>query len=306
MRLSKTMIQVFHAVVHNKNTLEKIALHINKSLKQSSAVVNDLEKEGFLVKKKNYTIRGGRILIEIAPTSHATKLKELIFEYQYLKFEDILADSKLLFLAALSEDWMTLKAAAKLSKISKYTIDRYKRSLQNRGIIIRKKTLYIINRRMWPLLREFLLEYKNYSSIKGNVKWKYQDEILFEVDSEELIQGSLTGLARYKDYGVFVRIISALCKLLASKISKEEIFVHSLFEVDDPRTLHLALTFYLKNKLKYEKILPIAMKYGKYTMLENFVKLLKTKDDKVKLETLPTFDRKDFKRIAHMYGVKNV
>ncbi len=306
MRLSKTMIQAFHAVVHGKNTLEKIAFHINKSLKQSSVVVNDLEREGFIRKQRDYKIKGSRILIDIAPTSHATKLKVLIFEYQYLKFEDILSDSKLLFLAALSEDWMTLKEASKLSKISKYMIDKYKKSLQNRGIIIRKKTFYTINKKMWPSLHEFLLEYKNYSTIKGNVKWKYQDEVLFEVDSKELIQGLLTGFAKYKDYGVLVRIISALCKLPASKISKEEIFVHSLFEVDDPRTLHLALTFYLKNKLKYGRVLPIAMRYGKYTMFENFVKLLKTKEDKVKLEVLPIFDRKDFIRIAHMYGVKDV
>jgi len=41
-------------------------------------------------------------------------------------------------------------------------------------------------------------------------------------------------------------------------------------------------------------------------MFENFVKILKTKEEKVKLEGFPTFDRKDFIRIANMYGVENV
>ena len=48
------------------------------------------------------------------------------------------------------------------------------------------------------------------------------------------------------------------------------------------------------------------MKYGKYTMFDNFAKLVNTKEEKVKLEGLPVFDRKDFIRIANMYGVENV
>ena len=68
-----------------------------------------------------------------------------------------------------------------------------------------------------------------------------------------------------------------------------------------------ALSFsILKNKLNYDKILPIAMKYSKYTMFENFVRLLDTKEDILNLDTLPTFDHKDFIRIADMYGVKHV
>ena len=48
------------------------------------------------------------------------------------------------------------------------------------------------------------------------------------------------------------------------------------------------------------------MRYGKYTMFENLIKLLNLKEDRVKLEGLPDFDRKDFIRIANMYGVRNV
>ena len=300
------MIKVFTHVVHGKNTRESLAEALHKSLNWITEIIQDLEKEGFIRKKQNFQIKGSRLLIEVANTYHALKLKELLFQYLRMPFEDLLADSKLLFLAAISEDWTNTKVATQLSGISKYIVDKYRPQFKNRGVIMQKGNLYKINERAWPLLKEFIIAYKNYATIKGNIKWKYQDEILFEVDNEELIQGSLTGFAKYKNYGVLVRVISALCKLPASKISKEEIFIHSLFEIDDPRTLHLALTFYLKNKLKYKKILPLVMKYGKYTMFENFIKLLKTKEDKVRLESLPTFDRRDFKRIAHMYGVKNV
>ena len=306
MRLSKPMTQIFTEIIHGKNTLQELVASLDRSVSWISEVIKDLETEGFITKNKNYTLKGSRVVIEIGNTSYATKLKELIFGFPTIKYEEILSDSKLLFLAALSEDWITIEEASKLSKVSKPMIKKYKLKLQNRGIIIKRGNLYKINDRMWRLLREFLLTYKNYAIIKGSVKWRYQNEILFEVDTPLLIRGSITGLAKYKSYGIIIGTISALCYLPEKKLSQEEIFVHSLFEVDDPRTLHLALIFYLKNKLKYKKILPISMKYGKYTMFENFVKLLKAKEDKLKLESLPTFDKKDFRRIAHMYGVKNV
>lgn len=307
MKLTKPMIRAFTYIIKGENTLTKLAKALNKSIYWTDIIISSLEKEGIIRKKQNFQIKGSRFVIEVANTYHSLKFKELLFEYSGISFENLLSDGRLLFLAAISEDWTSTKMATQVSGISKYIVDKYRPELKNRGVIIRKGCLYTINVKAWPLLKEFVVAYKNYSTVEGNVKWKYQNEILFEVNDEQLIKGSITGLAAYKHYGVFVRIISALCFLPKKKFSKEEIFVHSLFEVDDPRTLHLALTFYIKNKLKYEKVFPIAMKYGKYTMFESFVKLLKIREDKViKLEALPTFDGKDFKRIAHMYDVKNV
>ena len=153
----------------------------------------------------------------------------------------------------------------------------------------------------WPLLREFLLAYRKYNTINGHVHWQFQNEVLFSVDREELIQGTPTGLYKYEDYGVKMGVILALCVFPKRKVAKEEIFVHSLFEVNDPRTLHVALTFYLKNKLKEKKVMPLAMKYGKYTMFTQFLKVLATDEKKLKLGELPMFERSDFKRIAKMY-----
>lgn len=303
MRLSRSMIEIFARIAHGKKTIESLAKAQNKSVNWISEVIQELEKEGFVVKNKSFKLKGSRIAVGISNTIHATKLKELIFEYSTINFEDILADSKLLFLASLSEDWIDMKILTNLSQISKYMIDRYRPMMKNRGIIVQKKRLYKLNENAWPLLKEFLVAYKNYSFITGVVKWKYLNEIIFEVDREDLIIGSITGFAKYN---MKISFISALCRVPDKKLSKEEIFVHSLFEVHDPRTLYLALTFYLKNKLNYKKVLPITMKYGKYTMFENMISILKLKEDKIMLEKLPEFERTDFRRIASMYGVKNV
>ena len=306
MKLSKPMIRTFTLVTRGVNTIETIAKAQHKSVNWITEVLQDLEKEAFIVKKGNYSIKRSRILIEIASTYHALKLKELLFSYPGISFENVLAESRLLFLAAISEDWMNLKRAAELSGISKYIIERYRPQLKSRGIIVKKNKLYKLNEKAWPLLKEFIVAYKNYSTIEGNIKWKYNEEILFEINDAKLIQGALTGLYSYKDYGVKVGVISALCYLPKKELSKEEIFVHSLFEVNDPRTLNLALTFYIKNKLIHKKVLPIAMKYGKYTMFDSMIALLKMKEENLKVDGLPAFERKDFIRIAKMYGVKDV
>ncbi|MEK6933644.1 MAG: hypothetical protein AABW75_02090 [Nanoarchaeota archaeon] len=306
MKLTRSMIKAFAYVVQGENTLTKLANALHKSIYWTDIVLNSLEKEGFIAKKKDYTMRGNRLVIEVAQTQHALKLKEVLFTYSGISFEDILANSRLLFLASISEDWMTVKTAIELSGISKHIIDKFRPQLKNRGIIVKKKDVYTINEKAWPLLKEFLIVYKNYSMIEGHIRWKYNEEMLFEVNNERLIQNNATGLYAYKNYGVKVSVVSALCFLPKKKLSKEEVFVHSLFEIKDPRTLHLALTFYIKNKLAYKKVALLAMKYGKYSMFGNFIKLLKTKEERVKFTNLPKFELSDFTRIANIYGVKNV
>lgn len=306
MKLTTPMVRTFADVAHGISTIEALAQAEHKSLNRLTEIIQDLEEEGYVIKKRNLRLKGSRIVVEIASTPHAMKLRNLMMEYSSISFEEILADSKLLFLAAVCEDWTDISAVIQLSGVSRYVIDRYRPSLKNRGVIIRQGRLYKVNEQAWPTLKEFLLAYRNYSQLSGVIKWKYQNEVLLEVDRENLIQGTITGLTDYDRYGVQVGTISFLCALPKRKLSKEEIFVHSLFEIDDSRTLHLALTFYLKNKLIYKRVLPFAMKYGKYTMLQNFMRLLETKENKVKLESLPLFDRKDFIRIARMYGVYHV
>lgn len=294
------MIKVFTQIARGSNTIEKLVLLSKKSRNFISEVLTDLEKEGFISKKKSF-IDGSRISVGVSNSYHAIKFKELIFEYPTINFEDILSDSRLLFLAALSEDWTSIEIASKLSGISRHMIARYFPMLKNRGVVIFKDGLCTLNRNAWPLLSDSILSYKNYALINGFVKWKYQDETLLEVDNENLVKGSLTGLARYKDYGVEVFVVKALCRIPEGKLSKEEIFVHSLFQIDDPRTMHLAMVFYIKNNLSYKKVLPIAMKYGKYTLFNNLLKRLHN-DTNSNL----TFDRKDFNRVANIYGVENV
>ncbi len=306
MHLTKPMLAAYKEIIHGTNTLDALAIKLHKSTNRVSEIISELEKNGFIIRKRGYHRSGSRLVIEVSGTNYSLQLQKLMMEYQSIRFEDILAESKLLFLAALSEDWISMGVALKLCQISRHTVNRYIRRFLNRGIVQKQQGLYTINMKMWPGLQQFILDYKNYGIVNGHIKWRFQEEILFEVDREDNISGEKSGLARYKEYGIFVGVISALCYISTKKLTKEEIFVHSLFEVDDPRTLHLAATFYVKNYLQYHRVLPVAMKYGKYTLFQSFIKIFESEQDLLKLDLLPPFERKDFKRIAQMYGVKNV
>jgi hypothetical protein len=302
MEIRGSMIKVFKQIIHGKNTLSLLTKTMKKSQSWISEVVSKLEQEEFITKNSN----GQTISFEVASAEHARRLKDLMFERQSIRFEEILADKRILFLGTMCDDWISMDEVAKLSGISLRMISRYKAPLLNRGVLTKQKSLYKANGCSWPMLVSFLKAYKNHAHRNGYVKWKFQQQELFEVDDEKLIEGAVTGLASYKDYGVTVGIISALCFVPKRRISKEEIFVHSLFEVDDPRTLHLAMTFYLKNKLKKENVLPYALRYGKYTMFTNLLALFDKKELFVRLNNLPAFDRIDFYRIATMYDVKGL
>ena len=133
------MLRTFTDITNGKYTLDTLASAQHKSVNWITEVIQDLEKEGFISKKRNYSVKGSRIIIEIANTSHALKLKELLFAYHGISFEDIITDSRLLFLTAISEDWMTTKIVTQLSGISKYIIEKNRPQLKKRGIIIKNK-----------------------------------------------------------------------------------------------------------------------------------------------------------------------
>lgn len=304
MRLTKQMLETFKLIIHDHASILKLAGALGKSENRVSEIASELEKEGFAAKEASFGTRGSRMRIKLAPTPHAAKLKDLILRYKATDFSGILTRAKLDLLAALCFDWKDLRTASEQAGISASTAKVYARQLRNRALLARQKRLYKLGR--WQELQDFLKEFRNFSTVNGVVKWKYKDEMIFEIDDERLKKGVYTGFARYGEYGVQVYTARAICCLPGRKLSKEEIFVHSLFEVEDNRTLNLALVFYLKNRLSKGKVEKIAMRHDLFSKFADFQQLLSTKQERVKLESLPLFDRKEFARIAGMYGVKNV
>jgi len=309
---------MFKAICLNNTTLQELTKATKKSNSWVSEILTQLKKEDFVQETKhekrsinkiqiNKNTKKSRKSFKVSKTKHAQTLKELIFIYQKMDFENLITGTKLRTLAAILFDWKDYNIIAKMLKTTPHAIRQITKPLQNRGLITKKGRLLKFNSVAWPKMFEFLKSWRNLTNTTGYLIWKFEEEIIFAIDRKELVQGSLTGLNRYKDFGVWVGTISGACHLPKAKLSKEEVFIHSLLQVNHPRLLHLALTFYLKNSPNEEKIKELAMYYDCYSRLIELKNLPKVTEKYKKLKAFnTTFDRIDFYRIADMYDVKNV
>ncbi len=307
MSFTKPMVRVFRIVCHGNDTLQGIAKEAKKSLSWTSEILNQLIKEQFITAKFAISRPGSRKIFRIADTTYAIKLKQLMYRKPYIDFSEIIAGNKLKVLLAILYDWKDYKTISKMIKTSVNAVRQTIPKLRNRGVITKKGRLLKFNNVAWNNLFEFLKELRNFSSLNGFLLWKYDNEMIYVVDGKKLAKGTLTGFNRYVDYGVRVATVTGCCYLPEKMLTKEEIFVHSLLQIDDPRLLHLALTFYVKHKLNTKRVKKLAMYYDCYSKYEELNALTLLKEDYKKVESFQTtFDRKDFHRVAHMYGVKNV
>lgn len=307
MNLTKPMVRIFKIVCHENDTLQSIAKEAKKSLGWTSEILTQLIKTQFITAELAASRPGSRKIFQPADTTYAAKLKQLMYAQPYIDFSEIITGNKLKVLLATLYDWKDYETISKMMKTSAHAVRQTVPKLKNRGIITKKGRLLKFNNVAWNHLFEFLKELRNFSSLNGFLLWKYDKETIYIVDNKKLAKGTLTGFNRYRDFGVRVVTVTGCCYLPEKKLAKEEIFVHSLLQVDDPRLLHLALTFYVKHRLNTERVKKLAMYYDCYSRYEELKTLPLLREDYKKLDSFQTeFDRKDFRRIAHMYGVKNV
>jgi hypothetical protein len=134
---------------------------------------------------------------------------------------------------------------------------------------------------------------------------------LFKTRNKDMIKGNLTGLNAYQDFGVLVRTIEYHCSIPEHKLTKKDIFVHSLLEIaGDPRLLGLAITFYFKNHLDNAKLDFVITKYD---LDEIFTEFAKTIDwfkhlhgKRIENTIIPSITRREIEEMLDWYGVKNV
>lgn len=307
MDLTSPMLKIFSIVLHQHYTLRDISVQATRSASWTSQVLGQLIDAGLITSGPNANIKGSRKIYKISSMPYALKLRDLILSKPTIDFSSILPGHRLKILLSILFDWKDYKTIAAMSgssiEVVRHTLPR----LRNRGLTMQKKRLHKFNEAAWPELFEFLSELRDYTDANVYILWKYYDEMIFIVDREELVTGELTGFNRYKGYGITVINAAGCCYLPKRRLNKKEVFIHSLLQVNDPRTLHLALAFYLKHRLDDTETMKLAMYYDCYSRYEELRQLPNVSHDICQAKTFNTlFDKKDFKRIANMYGVKNV
>jgi hypothetical protein len=142
------------------------------------------------------------------------------------------------------------------------------------------------------------------------VLWKFRKETLLKSNNSSEEGKTPTGFFRYSDYGIEVATPSLLLWIGRNKISIEEIFVHSLFEVKDQRTLALATAFYIKKKLytqgRNRKVFELAEEFDQLRLLQEIITahaILK-KEQTINVTTSSLIDVKEIQRVLQPYEVK--
>lgn len=310
MNLTKSMIRMLIAVITGSNSLEELQKKLNASKSWIARIVDELEKNGFLKKTK----KGRTVNVELSSSASAINFKDMYLDKPYRKYETILSGKNLDILLSIYLSPKSSKVIGEMLRVQPRAIRQRLGHLGNYGLIYRQKRKYVLSRAN-PDIYRFLDSLSRFSKENKRILWKFDNEMLFKVREEKDIKGVLSGFNRYKDYGVAVHTIEYNCYVGKAKVSIEDVFVHSLFEIEDPRTLGLALTFYAKNNLykkaKLRKMRLLAEKFDVLDKLEELTSTyeifrVKPAEKIIDNKILPSIDLNEIRRQFGMYGIKNV
>jgi hypothetical protein len=268
-------------------------------------IVDSLDKQGFIKK-----VHKGRLLmIGVAATPHAIAFKDMYIEKPYRKYAEIFSGKNLDVLQAIVSGEKSAETIGEMLRVQARIIRPRVRFLANNGLITKVGKRYMVARKQKEVV-SFLQCLRNFSTKKGIVLWQFGNTALLKANRLSDANGLLTGFNRYSDFGVEVNTPAFVYCAGFRKLSVEDIFIHSLFEINDKRTFALATILYVKQKLclKRQKLCQIAEKYDKinevnyvadaYEMITN---------NRNKHGSQPPFmDVDEIKRQLEIYEVKNV
>jgi hypothetical protein len=158
-----------------------------------------------------------------------------------------------------------------------------------------------LNEKIWLDAKECLTEIKIYEKfidsrvpINSEIYFKNNEEIIFS--NKEIVDATQTAFSAYGEFGIKLLLITNYYHLPKKRLTREEVFKHSLYVVEksmDTRELIFVALFYAK----YHK----ELQHIKHLILDNLNKIFKGE----KIPTYPTLQEiRDRAKIYHI-KVKN-
>ena len=303
--LSKSMVRALIAVINGSNCLEALQKDMKVSKSWMARIVNSLNGQGFVTKEH----KGRVVTIEVATTPHAIAFKDMYLEKPYRKYPEIFSGRNLDVLQAIVSEEKSSETIGEMLHVQARIVRPRIRFLANNGLITKAGKRYIVARKQKEVI-PFLQSLRNFSKKKGIVLWQFGNTALLKANKLSDISGLLTGFNKYADFGVEVNTAAFVYCTGVENLSVEDIFVHSLFEINDQRTFGLATTLFAKQRLylKKQKILHIAEKFDKLGGANDIANAYDMiKNNKIKAKSLPPLaDVKEIRQLFDLYGVKNV
>ncbi|MDP1694848.1 MAG: hypothetical protein Q8L34_04890 [Candidatus Woesearchaeota archaeon] len=287
MQLSKTEIKVLEQIARGNKAVKSIAKSIAKSVKQVYVTAKRLEEIGIVVRVKRK--------LEVKKTTHLMLLMQTLAERPNLA--PMLADAGIPICMTML-NLITVKAVIKETGFKKATIYKKLEQAKRRSLVIKKGSAFKINEKFWPMLKTFLEALKKYEAagddripISSIIYYKRNDEIVFSTREE--VDAAKTAFSAYEEYGIKPLLITEFYYLPKRKLSKKEIFLHSLYiaeKTGDLREAIFVAMFYIKYYEELKKI--------KHLLLEKITKVLKGE----RIRWFPSLE--EIKEKAEVYGIK--
>ena len=300
MALTKSELKALTRIFKGDSTRKELAKSLNVTVNRLSPLLECLKYMDFI----EITRKNRNLIIRPSKTQHAYLFKKLLILEPGTKYEDFLYGLNFKLLSYCLHSRKPIENIARQLNISKKTVMNRSLHLRNRQLLNKKDRMLMFNKQTWPDLYDFLTACRNYAKHVNNILWKFEDEMIFEVSKEE-IQGTLTGFSAYPLFKVPMNVIKYACYLPAKKLSKEEVFIHSLLQIrKETRLLELAAVFYYKNKLIKNKLYNLAIKFDCLDKLQDFYAVLKTKQGEVETATLPLASSEGINEMLNTYGAR--
>lgn len=303
--LSKIELRLLRELARGKQYLPEIRKSLSLKPALLSYNLKKLVKKGLIQTRES----GNRKLADYSETKHAALLRNLLLSYDYMDWENILGGKSVEIL------FQTLDGSD-LSKFSGATLWRYLKELKARGIITETQKGYQINTR-FPVLADFLKEYKRYFVNKISKTLSENSVILWQKDMEFLVRtpnstkapsGDFrkTATSIFADYNLplFSEFDVYFYSTTKETIKPEDAVLHTLLiEPGNVRYSTYALLLLKKIEKQIDKtyFLREAKRLGLETQIEGMLEFLQTH---IRREGQPLPSWTDFAEKARDYGVK--
>jgi hypothetical protein len=264
MRLSKTELKILWQVALGKNQVPEIAIALLKDKSQIYRTVQRLESKGFA------KLDCGNVVP--SKNTHAHLLLQELSRRPNI-INNLSGCGIALFTAILEP--LPVSRIIRETGIKKSMVFYKLHEAGRNSFVNTSAEGYFFNGRIWPKMREFLAELKEYEANLDRrvppgavIFLKNEHEIVFSTRIE--CDAALTGFSAYDRFGIRILPVDNTYYLPKKTLTKQEVFLHSLYRADkdgDARDYILIALFYSKHRTDLQGI--------SHVIVDNIKKILR-------------------------------
>ena len=274
--VNKTEVRALRTLQGKKMSVSELAMALTKSLSWTSEYVGHLESLGFLEKEKEKN----NVFVSISRTPLGESLSVLISGEPMLNLETLFAGPGLKIMPLLLKPGYSTGELVARTSLSMRTVKGVLPRWRRMGVVMLDDGRYQINPR-YKLLSDFLRKFSEHKNTcflnetfpEAVIVWQWRDEFMFSIDRQIRDSDFLpAGLSRLDSLNSnLVHTQEYYCyDVEKDRVSEEEALIQAFYsDRNNPRIKrHLKTRI---NKLKQQKLLEYAGKYGLKTMIKKMV-----------------------------------